>query len=45
MDNLKESLAATFNGISQVTFLEKPWFGFMIFVGFLSGVGNIVSFR
>lgn len=35
MDNLKESLAATFNGISQVTFLEKPWFGFMIFVGFL----------
>lgn len=35
MDNLKESLAATFNGISQVTFLEKPWFGFMIFIGLL----------
>lgn len=35
MNNLKVPLAATFNGISQVTFLEKPWFGFMILIGLL----------
>lgn len=35
MYKLKEISIATFNGISQVTFLEKPWFGFMIFVGLL----------
>lgn len=35
MNILKEPLAATFNGISQVTFLEKPWFGFLVFIGLL----------
>lgn len=34
MGKVKESLEATFNGISQVNFLQKPWFGFLVFLGF-----------
>lgn len=35
MDNIKRPLVATFNGISQVTFLQKPWFGLTVFIGLL----------
>ena len=35
MNNVKRPLSATFNGISQVTFLENPWYGLIVFLGLL----------
>ena len=35
MDNIKDGVTGVFNSVSQMNFLQKPWFGFIIFVGVL----------